>query len=134
VSTDSTETSIEPPRPKIPRSGVKTVKEYLKQRREAKPMLVPNHPERPEIVYSVPPPARTKGGVRKFDHFYPFEDMKPGASFWVPSNTYCTAGAISKFAKRTGWKFTSRGETENGVPNAKASRKEDRGTRVWRLK
>ncbi len=108
-------------------------KQYLEERKKSRELKVPNHPTRPLIVSHIPVPTEARGGTRKFDHFYPFEDMKPGDSFWVPSSTGCTAGAVTKFAKRTGWKFTSRGQTEAGLGNAKAANRL-RGTRVWRVK
>lgn len=106
---------------------------YLKERKTAKLLLVPNHPEPPVIVSNIPIPVEARGGTRKFDHFYPFELMKPGDSFWVQSGTQCTAGAVTKFAKRTGWRFVSRGQTEDGVPNIKATNNRKRGTRIWRI-
>lgn len=109
-----------------------TVSGYLAGRKSAKPLLVPNHPERPKIVSDRPPPVEARGGLRKFDHFYPFEEMKVGDSFWVPAQSSCTAGAVTKFSKRTGWKFTSRGEAEDGRTNGKVG-PGWRGTRVWRI-
>lgn len=105
------------------------LQEYLERRLSARTLKVPNHPKVPEIEHGIPMPPQ-RGGVAKFDHFYPFELMKPGDSFWVPSNTFCTAGAIHKFAKRTGWKFVSRGQHQDGKPNNGSSKKN--GTRVWR--
>lgn len=106
--------------------------DYITARKAAKTMVVANHPERPKIVYNIPPPAETRGGVRKYDHFYPFEDMLPGGSFWVPADTLCTRGAITKFAKKSGWKFITRAQSEDGVPNTKVG-KGRRGMRVWRV-
>lgn len=105
---------------------------YINARHLAKKLKVPNHPRQPEIVYNIPAPVEARGGTRKFDHFYPFEKMKVGASFWVPSHTNCTAGAVTKFAKKSGWKFISRGQSQDGRANNEVSAK-DRGTRVWRI-
>lgn len=109
-----------------------TGKKYVEARKKAKRLLVPNHPERPEIVSNIPIPVQTRGGTRKFDCFYPFEDMKVGDSFWVPSDTQCTAGAASKFAKRTGWKLLTRGQSLDERAN-KSVADSLRGTRVWRV-
>lgn len=106
---------------------------YLQQRKKAKVLAVPNHPETPKIDHHIPPPVEARGGVRKFDHFYPFEEMKPGDSFWVPSQTYCTAGAVTKFAAKSGWKFISRGQSQDGKANSQVGNKSKRGTRVWRV-
>lgn len=111
-----------------------TGKKYVEARKKAKRLLVSNHPERPEIVSNIPIPVQTRGGARKFDCFYPFEDMKVGDSFWVPSDTQCTAGAVSKFAKRTGWGFVTRGQAMDGRVNKVVGKKGERGTRVWRTK
>lgn len=91
-----------------------------------------NHPAPPVIDRHIPPPLEYRGGERWFDHFYPFEQMLPGDSFWVSSDTGCTPGAVTKFARRTGWKFMTRAQSRDGVPNGKVSRRE-RGTRVWRI-
>lgn len=112
--------------------------DYVAQRRQSRLLLVPNHPERPKIISDRELPQQTRGGCKKFDHFYPFEDMKPGDSFWVPSTTQCTAGAVTKFSKKSGWKFVSRGQTEDGRSNKGVSGKprsgnRKRGTRVWRV-
>lgn len=105
---------------------------YLAARRTSRQLAVPNHPDIPVIESGVPLPVERRGGVRKFDHFYPFENMGVGDSFWVPSTTYCTAGAVTRFAKRTGWKFVTRAQTRDGKPN-KGAGKAKRGTRVWRV-
>lgn len=107
--------------------------DYLVSRRKSRVLSVPNHPQRPEIEHGIPVPLERRGGVRKFDHFYPFEDMKPGDSFWVPGETYCTAGAITKFSKRTGWKFVSRRQTKEGLSSAEIKNNRKLGTRVWRV-
>ena len=110
------------------------VRQYLTERTSSKRVEVQNHPDPPLIVYDRPLPVEARGGTRKFDHYYPFEDMKPGGSFWVPSNSYCTAGAVTKFAKKTGWRFITRGQTEDGRPNgAENAASGKRGTRVWRV-
>lgn len=108
---------------------------YIEERKKSRKLAIANHPERPKIVSSIPAPVEARGGLRKFDHFYPFEDMKPGDSFWVSSETECTAGAVTKFAKKSGWRFVTRGQTEDGRKNADVSgkRKGIRGTRVWRI-
>lgn len=110
-------------------------KVYIAKRKAAKRLEVPNHPEPPRVISDRPIPVEARGGTRKFTHFYPFEEMKPGDSFWVPSGTQCTAGAISKFAKKSGWRFTSRGQAEDGRANGQISgTRAERGTRVWRVK
>ena len=106
--------------------------EYVESRKNARLLVVPNHPDRPEIVSNIPIPLEKRGGVRKYDHFYPFEDMKVGDSFWVPSTTYCTLGAITKFSKKTGWKFSTRAQSKDGLSNNKVA-VEKRGVRVWRI-
>ena len=105
---------------------------YVAARKRARLLLVPNHPERPQIVSDRPVPQQTRGGARKYDCYYPLQDMLPGDSFWVPSTTQCTAGAVSKFGKKTGWRFVTRGQAEDGTPNKEASNPK-RGTRVWRV-
>lgn len=110
-----------------------TVGEFILARKRSDRIQVEHHPASPEIVYDIPAPVEARGGLRKFDHYYPFEEMKPGASFWVPSETGCTPGAVTKFAKRTGWKFATRAQAKDGRANNKVGSKE-RGTRVWRLK
>lgn len=106
---------------------------YIARRKAAKRVAAENHPEPPRIVSNIPIPVETRGGARaeRYRHFYPFEDMKVGDSFWVPSGTQCTAGAITKFAKKSGWKFTQRGQAEDGRRN-KSVGAAQRGTRVWR--
>ncbi len=110
---------------------------YILDRKKAREMKVSNHPSRPPIDSDRPIPAEARGGVRKHDHFYPFEQMKVGDSFWIASERGtkgCTAGAITKFAKKSGWKFTSRAQTEDGRSNKMVSgtRTGIRGTRIWR--
>ena len=73
---------------------------YLESRKTSRRLKVPNHPARIEIVSNIPVPVEARGGVRKFDHYYPFEDMGPGDSFWVPSATQCTAGARNEVCKK----------------------------------
>lgn len=113
------------------KSAVSATNKYILARRAAPRMQVPNHPEAPVIVSNIPVPGEARGGLRKFDHYYPFEDMKPGDSFWVPSATQCTAGAVTKFAKKSGWKFISRAQALDGRKNTEVG-KAHRGTRVWR--
>lgn len=104
------------------------------ERRKASPMLkTDHHPKRPEIVSNIPAPERKIGGARRYDHFYPFEEMRVGDSFWVPGETQCTRGAVTKFAKKSGWRFTVRAESKDGRPWSKVG-KEKRGLRVWRLR
>lgn len=105
---------------------------YLKARKSAKRLQVPNHPSRPRVVYSIPLPIENRGGTRKFDHFYPFEEMRVGGSFWVPSSSHCTSGAVTRFSKRTGWKFVTRAQSKDGRPNTQVSM-DQRGIRVWRV-
>lgn len=114
---------------------------YIDTRISAKSIRPPNHPLIPEIVSNIPPPIELRGGLRKMDHYYPFERMQAPRmvdgewiydSFWVPSSTGCTPGAVTKFAKKSGWRFTTRGETKDGNPN-KTATKSLRGTRVWRI-
>jgi hypothetical protein len=101
-------------------------------RRKASPRLeVQHHPEPPEIIYTRPIPVELRGGHRKHDHYYPFEDMRVGGSFWVPSMTGCTPGAVTKFAKKSGWRFVTRAQSEDGRKNGEVDA-EKRGTRVWR--
>lgn len=111
---------------------------YIRERTQAKLLLVQNHPERPKIVSNRPIPREARGGARRWDHFYPFEEMKIGDSFWVASEKGargCTAGAITWFAKKSGWKFVSRGQAEDGKSNSEVCGKKKglRGMRVWRL-
>lgn len=55
-----------------------SLRTYLTGRRASRTLQVPNHPERPEIEHGIPLPVEARGGLRKYDHFYPLEDMKPG--------------------------------------------------------
>lgn len=122
-------------------SGAETeaeiVAKYLEARKESRVMQVANHPGQPKIISTRPIPVEARGGLRKFDHFYPFESMNTGDSFWVPSPTGCTPGAVAKFAKKSEWKFVTRAQAEDGTPNSKISgvraRGKKRGTRVWRI-
>lgn len=55
---------------------------------------------------------------------YPFADMVPGDSFFVPGTAAKNVGAsASGWGYRRGQKFTTRTVTEDGVP----------GVRVWRV-
>ena len=107
-------------------------KDYVSARRESRRIRVPNHPKTPEIEKNIPLPVEARGGLRKFDHYYPFEEMLPGDSFWVPSSTEYTAGAVTKFARKSGWKFVTRGQGKDGEKNSELG-KGSRGTRVWRV-
>lgn len=107
---------------------------YIKLRKSAKRIKVPNHPNAPEIEKGIALPLEARGGLRKLDHYYPFEDMEIGDSFWVPSLSQCTSGAISKFSKKSGWSFISRGQSKDGTFNKVVMKKSLRGTRVWRTK
>lgn len=109
--------------------------QYIGARKVAKPLHVANHPDQPRIDHDRPIPVEARGGLRKYDHFYPFEQMQPGDSFWVPAESNCTAGAVTKFAAKSGWSFTSRAETQDGRPNSTvgSSKKGLRGRRVWRV-
>lgn len=121
------------------------VEKYLEARRSAKRVKVANHPKPPEITWDFPLVER-RGGARqaRFNHFYPLElmpepryeitsDTLQYASFWVKGESRCTAGALTKFARRTGWKFKSRAQAEDGTSNSKVG-KAKRGLRVWRVK
>lgn len=110
---------------------IPTTQGYLQARSASRTLWVANHPTVPQIEHGVPPPVEARGGVRKYDHFYPFERMLVGDSFWVSATSSCTAGAVTKFAKRTGWRFVTRGQTQDGTVNRLAT-KSLRGTRVWR--
>ncbi len=108
---------------------------YLAKRRSAKRHGTVNHPEPPKIERGVPLPVEARGGTRprRYDHLYPFEDMRVGDSFWVPAGEWnCTSGAMTKFARRTGYKFISRGQARDGRANSGVGQGE-RGTRVWRM-
>lgn len=109
-------------------------KQYIKARKKASRLEVPNHPEPPQIVSNIPVPEETRGGSRHHTHYYPFEEMKPGDSFWVPANSHCTLGAVTKFAKKSGWKFVTRAQGICGKKNGELCGKtlDLRGTRVWR--
>lgn len=106
---------------------------YVEARRRSRRLIAQHHPSAPVIDKNVPiPTTGARGGLRKFDHFYPFELMEPGDSFWVPGSTQCTAGAVTKFAKKSGWKFMSRGQGQDGTANKELPRS-TRGVRVWRI-
>lgn len=121
---------LTPKRPKVP---VPISSEaFVEARKKARRIPVQHHPEEPEIVYDVPIPIERRGGLRKFDHYYPFEEMKVGASFWVPSDTGCTPGAVTKFAKKSGWRFRTRAQSKDGRSNNQVD-VDQRGTRVWRI-
>lgn len=92
-----------------------------------------HHPEPPQIDSDRPIPVEARGGLRNgnFIHFYPFERMRVGDSFWVPEGQKCTAGAMHRFAKRSGWTFISRAQAQDGRP-IRTVGVAKRGTRVWR--
>lgn len=68
----------------------------------------------------IPPPQRT----RRRKYRYPFQDMQPGDSIFVPG---ARAAHLHQTARRntagTGWRFTTRAVAENGVA----------GARCWRV-
>lgn len=120
---------------------LKEALDFLARRRAAKKLQsTDEHGPRPRIERGVPVPAELRGGPRHFAHFYPFEDMEIGDSFWVPGGTTCTNGAAMKFGEKTGWQFRCRAETRDGrrvktVGSRPAPGKpHERGTRVWRIK
>lgn len=107
--------------------------DFIEARKASRRMQVANHPVAPTMDSPARPiPVETRGGLRKYDHFYPFEEMAVGDSFWVPSDTGCTPGAVTKFAKKSGWRFVTSAQTFDGISNTTAPRKM-RGTRVWRI-
>jgi hypothetical protein len=108
--------------------------EYLELRRKVGLEKACVHGDDPIVIdHDRPPPIERRGGAfNRKAHFYPFEAMRPGDSFWVPGQTKCTNGAVTKFAKRTGWRFTTRAEAQDGRVNSKVS-PSLRGIRVWRL-
>ena len=119
---------------------VSSPRQYIAARKASKRIIAQHHPDVPVIVSDRPIPVETRGGLRKFDHFYPFEEMKPGDSFWVPthgSTSICTKGAVSRFAKKSGWKFITRSQSEDGRANSlicNHSRPKYAGIRIWRIK
>jgi len=108
-------------------------KDYIAAREAAKPLKESKF-DPIEITLDVPIPLELRGGTRKWDHFFPFEDMKQvGASFWVPKEHVQSARSMATaFTKRTGWKFVSRAQSKEGVPNAKVGDKKQ-GVRIWRI-
>ena len=73
-----------------------------------------------QISNDVPIPANRAHGNAK----YPWRDMQVGSSFFIPGRTAgALAGAKSTAKKNTGFRFTTRTVTENGV----------NGCRVWRV-
>ena len=118
----------------------KTPEEYLANRLASgfRPSLKHGDSEPPKIESAgqFPIPMKVPRGTGHMNgtHFYPFENMKIGDSFWVsdPEGKRCTAVAVSRFAKKTGWKFLTRCQTEDGRPGSKVKQKY-RGTRVWRV-
>ena len=74
------------------------------------------------IDKGVPLPA-LKGGKGPVP-LYPWREMDVGDSFFVPeAKTPRITGNAAGVAKRTGFKFSVRAVTENGV----------KGVRVWRV-
>lgn len=124
--------------------------EYCQKRQKAPRLKPTKHPgPRPLVEKDRPIPvelverqtrrdySKSKlGGARNFSHFYPFEDMEIGDSFWVRCETNCTTGAISKFSKKTGRKFLHRMERKDGkvIKRGEKVGKSERGRRVWRIK
>jgi hypothetical protein len=113
-----------------PRNG----KAYIAARKRAKRVAAVNHSAPIKIIYSRPIPVEKRGSM-KFHHFYPFEDMKPGGSFWIQSDEklMCPRAAVSQFAKKSGWKFITRGQSKDGRPNKEVHRLGERGVRIWRI-
>lgn len=110
-----------------------SLENYLDVRRKAPVRKTQHHGAKPpEIEKGIPIPQETRGGAHNFSHFYPFEEMEVGDSFWIKGSTGCTKGAVSDFAKKTGRKFTCRSQSKDGRSN-KAVGKEHRGLRVWRI-
>lgn len=109
--------------------------DFLTKRKEGKKVKPVAHPQAtPEIDHDVPVPVELRGGSRNFSHFYPFEEMAVGDSFWVQADSNCTSGACSKFAKKTGWGFVTRSQTKDGKRNRKRNGTGRNGTRVWRVR
>lgn len=117
--------------------------QYVRARLASRRVSVSNHPDEPELTFTRPAPTKVpgksspggaRGGFRwcKFDHFYPFEVMLVGQSFWVPSQRGCTHGAVTKFARASGWKFVCSSEGEDGTRNRQLP-VEVKGVRVWRI-
>ena len=119
---------------------ISSPRQYIAARKASKRTIAQHHPETPIIVSDRPIPVETRGGLRKFDHFYPFEEMKVGDSFWVPlhgSTSACTKGAVTKFAKKSGWQFTTRSQDKAGRANSRIAshmRFKLAGIRIWRVK
>lgn len=114
-------------------SHILSTEEYLEKRKKSRSMPTTHGLEEPEITYSIPIPKELRGGVGNFVHFYPFEKMEPGASFWVPGSTTCTNSAVGKWEQRTGWKMMVRAQRKDGSPNVHGKKGEN-GCRVWRVK
>jgi hypothetical protein len=69
-------------------------------------------------------PIPRKRGSRTGQYRYPFRQMLPGQSFFVPDGNPGTLQHGAKRATREqGWTFTTRSVVENGVP----------GVRCWRV-
>lgn len=105
------------------------------QARLAAPLMKSRNHSRPQIEKGIPVPGK-KHHVAKHDHFYPFEAMEVGDSFWVEGDKHCTSRAVSIFTAKTGWKFITRGQLKDGRANkfGHAGRKKDaRGQRIWRV-
>lgn len=100
--------------------------EYIARRQAARVVEIV-----PQVETGVPLPIEARGGTRKFDHRLPFENMLVGDSFWVKGGGKNVNSAVTKFAKKSGWKFVTRGQGQDGTANVKLSNKL-RGTRVWR--
>lgn len=68
----------------------------------------------PDIAIPIPPKAEHGGRPQK----YPYDRLAVGDSFFVPRTNLST----HHWKLRTGWSFTRRVVTEDGI----------RGSRVWR--
>ncbi len=109
-----------------------TSEEFITKRKHAKYRASTHNHPKVLLEHNIPVPTTKRGGARVWDHFYPFESMAPGDSFWVESSSNCTSGAVTQFAKKSGWKFITRAQSKDGVPNRICANSK-RGTRVWRV-
>lgn len=71
-----------------------------------------------KIDKNVPVPSGKRGPAA-----YPWDDMQPGDSFFVPGKTPKTLGGAVVTPKNRGMKIRTRSVTENGVA----------GVRIWRV-
>lgn len=104
------------------------------QQRKANSVRPTHHADlvQPEIDKGIPIPTQTRGGAHYMSHFYPFEKLEVGDSFWVPVDCKAVIPAMAKFAKKSGWKLISRGQSREGKSNNVAGRTK-RGFRIWRV-